>query len=389
MASSPRIITVDPTGSLAHLVRAVADLLDRSITLIDIASGQEALAEAKKNPCDVLITTVELGDQIKGYQLAIETSKAASKTRVIVLAESSDPELDVAELGDSPYVYMHRPVDLSQFARVMAAALDGEDIFAAAQEPARAAAAPAPVHAGQLPFVDVEVARPIIDMLLTDVGAMAIVFSNRTGNVLLERGAVGYLDREKLTQTLQPIFVTTIEMGDLVGGNTRTLHFYDGDDYDVFVISVGLHHFLCLVFNGEAGNRAFGAVNRFGRRAAEDLVALMGAAAFVVDKPTEKPVPTRKTRRTQPEEPVEEIFEPLERAVESDTYEEPEPLQLEPIEELDLSIFDNLDALDPSDAEDLFDPAKLADLANENNRKGGPIDFDQARELGIMPKLGD
>jgi DNA-binding NarL/FixJ family response regulator len=391
MAALPRIITVDPTGSLAHIIRAVADLLDRSITLIDVSSGPDALAEVRRGDCAVLVTTVELEDKIRGYQLAIEVSQISPETRVLVLAESTDPELDVAELADSPYIYLHRPVDLNQFARVIVAALDGGDIFEAAHEPVQMAAAPKGIDLGQMPFLDAEAARPIIDTLLTDVGAMAIVFANRAGDVLLERGAVGYLDREKLTHTLQPMFGTTIEMGDLVGGNTRTLHFYDGDNYDVFVISVGLHHFLCLLFNGEAGNRAFGAVNRFGRRAAEDLVALLGASAFVVNMPAaarptvEAP---RKVRRRKPEED-EEIFQPLERAVEPETYAEPEPLQLEPIQELDLSIFDNLEKLDLSNADDLFDPEKLADLANQNNRKGGPIDFDQAFELGIMPKLGE
>jgi DNA-binding NarL/FixJ family response regulator len=393
MVALPRIITVDPTGSLAHIIRAVADLLDRSITLIDVSSGPDALVEVRRGDCAVLVTTVELEDKIRGYQLAIEVSQTSPDTRVIVLAESTDPELDVNELADSPYIYLHRPVDLNQFARVMVAALDGGDIFEAAREPAHAAAvAPSAINLGQLPFLDAEAARPIIDTLLTDVGAMAIVFANRAGEVLLERGAVGYLDREKLAHTLQPMFGTTIEMGDLVGGNTRTLHFYDGDNYDVFVISVGLHHFLCLVFNGEAGNRAFGAVNRFGRRAAEDLVALLGASAFVINLPkASQPAaePPRKARRRKPEEEPEEVFQPLERAVEPETYTEPEPLQLEPVQDMDFSIFDNLEKLDLSSADDLFDPEKLADLANQNNRKGGPIDFDQALELGIMPKLGE
>ena len=226
---------------------------------------------------------------------------------------------------------------------------------------------------------------PIIDALLTDVGAMAIVFAARTGEVLLERGAVGYLDREKLTNALQPMFGTTIDMGDVVGGQTRTLHFYDGDEYDVFVISVGLHHFLCLVFNGEAGNRAFGSVNRFGRRAAEDLVALMGASAFMVERPPVEEEKPRRRLRPQPEEEADEVFQPLERA--ETTYEEPEPLQLDPIENLDLSIFDDLEALDLGDADDLFDPDKLADLAKDDGRIGGPIDIDQAEGLGILGKM--
>ncbi len=384
MVASPRIITVDPTGTIAFIVRAVADLLDISLTVIDMTGGQEALAEVRRGGCTLLITTVELGDKIRGYQLAIEVSQIAPETRVIVLAESTDPELDAKEMIDSPYVYMHRPVNLQRFSRVIYAALNGGDIFQAAQE-SLSASAQADLDLGHLPFLDVEVARPIIDTLLTDVGAMAIVFANRLGEVLLERGAVGYLDRERLTNALQPIFRTTIDMGDLVGGNSRTLHFFDGEDYDVFVISVGLHHFLCLAFNGEAGNRAFGAVNRFGRRAAEDLVQLLGAAAFVIEARTE--TTARKPHPVPQDEENEEIFQPLERA--GSTYEEPEPIHLDPIEELDFSIFETLDNLDLADADELFDPEKLADLVEQTNRKGGTIDIDEAGQLGIMPRLND
>ena len=389
MAITPRIVTVDPTGSLARIVRTIiSDLLDRSITLIDLSSGTDALALVKSMECAILVTTVELDDDIKGYQLAIESSKLSPETHVIVLAESTDPELDADELAsDFPYVYMHRPVDLNQFARVINAALTGDDIFEAMAAPRQEAGAGL-ANLGPLPPLDGEAARPIIDTLLTDVGAMAVVFANRAGEVLLERGAVGYLDREQLTDALMPMFATTVDMGELVGGQTRTLHFYDGDEFDVFVISVGLHHFLCLIFNGEAGNRAFGSVNRFGRRAAEDLIALLGASAFVIQQqpqPVEEQ-PARKSKRRKQEEPVEEVFEPIERA-EVPVPEEPEALHLEPISDLDLSIFDDLDSMDTSSADDLFDPSKLADLANEMDRKGGVIDGDQARELGIIPNL--
>jgi hypothetical protein len=151
------------------------------------------------------------------------------------------------------------------------------------------------------------------------------------------------------------------------------------------VISVGFHHFLCLIFNGEAGNRAFGSVNRFGRRAAEDLVALLGAAAFMVEQPPVVEDKSRRRRRPQPEEEVEEIFQPLERA--EPTHVEPEPLHLEPIEELDLSIFDNLETMNFEDVDDLFNPEKLADMAKDESRIGGPIGIDEAEGLGILGKM--
>jgi hypothetical protein len=112
----------------------------------------------------------------------------------------------------------------------------------------------------------------------------------------------------------------------------------------------------------------------------------MGAAAYALEQPKKPVTGTLRRRRTrQPEEESEEIFQPLERV--EMTPEEPKPLQLDPIEELDLSIFDNLDDLDLSNADDLFDPDKLADLANQTNTKSGTTDLDQAIELGILGEL--
>lgn len=387
MVALPRIITVDPTGSLAHIIRAVSDLLDRSITLIDISSGPDALAEVRRGDCAVLVTTVELEDKIRGYQLAIEVSQISPDTRVIVLAESTDPELDVKELADSPYIYLHRPVDLNQFARVIVAALDGGDIFEAAQEPIQAAASPnGVVHLGQMPFLDAEAARPIIDTLLTDVGAMAIVFANRAGEVLLERGAVGYVDREQLTNVLLPTIHSVMDISTLVGGRTSALQVFDGDTYDIYVLSVGYHHFMCLIFDGQAGGRQLGAVNRYGRRAAEDMIALIGATALQIDRPSKSEIPVPVVT-----EPEEETIEPAAvRAEEWGTepeLPEPEPLKLDPIENLDLDLFDHkqLAKLDVNLAEDLFNPDTLAEIANETRRDRGPLSYDEARELGIIP----
>ena len=36
-------------------------------------------------------------------------------------------------------------------------------------------------------------------------------------------------------------------------------------------------------------------------------------------------------------------------------------------------------------ADDLFDPDKLAEIANETRRERGPLSYDEARELGIIP----
>ncbi len=383
MPSLPRVITVDPTWTIARIVRAALDLLDFPAVQVDVPGGADALEEARRGGARLVVTAWELTDDIQGLELALRVKQASPDTAVIILADVDDPEaLDPETAAESPFVYLHRPVDLQQFSQVLMAGLKGEDIFAAAA-PAAAPAAPRVDH-GPVPPIDFENARAIIDRLLADVGAMAIILISRVGETILERGAVGYLNRELLANALLPMVTTNLQMRDLVGGQAQSLQFYDGDDKDMFVFSVGLHHFLCIVFDGQAGSRQFGLVNRYGRQAVQDLLALLGASAFLIQKAVEAPPierkPVRRDKRKTDEVPEPILVRPEIKAP------EPEPVKLEPIADLDLSILDQLDKLDLSAADDLFDPDRLAELASKGSGRK-EVSFEEAIEIGVLPDL--
>jgi DNA-binding NarL/FixJ family response regulator len=401
MGALPHVVTVDLTGAVGRIVRAAIDLTGRSVVQIDVPGGVDALDEIRETGCRLLVTALHLTAELQGIDLALGVHEIDPDAALIVVGDVDDPEeLDAEYRATAPFVYLHRPVDGAHFLTLLADALAGKDILsvsAATSPPARRAAE---VDMGAIPSLDMKIAERVIDTLLIDVGAMAIVVANRGGDVLLERGAVGYLDREQLTGALLPMVRTTVEMGQLVGGRQPSaLQFFDGDRYDVFVLSVGFHHFMCLVFDGQIGGRQFGAVNRFGRRAAEDLIAMLGINAFTL---TPSVPETEQTRRLVPESlvaaaaqpPVEAPLPQLERAEawavhdeEPEPLPEPEPVRLEPIENLDVSLFDvqAFENLDISMADSLFDMDTLAEIANETRRERGPLSYDEARELGIIP----
>ena len=389
MASIPRVITVDPTWIISRIVRSAIDLTDRAVIQVDVPGAEEALGELTRG-AHLLVTALSIGNGSNGADLARRVRQASPHTPIVVLADMADSDdQDEALKAESSFFYLRRPVDVQIFMRVLMAGLDGRNIVSAF-DPVPVQSALPPEDMGPVPALDLKAAQVIIDKLLTDVGAMAIVLSNRNGQVMLERGAVGYLDREALTRALLPTVKTTISMGSLVGGQPSALQFFDGDTYDVFVLSIGFHHFLSLVFDGTAGVRQFGAVTRFGRRSAEDLRALLGASAYMLKQPSAVEQPLRKPV-TGPLTLPEEFAEPL--AVKADVWaEEPSPapeetetLQLEPIENLDLSIFDDLPGVDAEEADDLFSPDKLAKIANESHHGRGPISYEEARNLGIVP----
>jgi DNA-binding NarL/FixJ family response regulator len=368
------------------------DLMDRAVIQVDVPGGADALDELGRGGAHLVITALEIGDAMKGFELALRVKQSAPETGVVILADIDDPEsLDAETAADSPFIYMHRPVDIQRFLAVILAGLNGEDLLSALSAPS---AAVAMVDRGPVPDMDKNKSQQILDTLLHDVGGMAVVLADRNGEVLMERGAVGFLNRVQLTTALVPTMTTTIEMGDLIGGQPNVVQFFDGEDKDVFVFSVGLHHFLCVVFDGQAGARQFGIVNRYGRKSAEDLIALLGANAFIIEKPRqvvkEEPVaPARPAKKGKKATQEQKEIEPVIERVTEPKVPEPEPLKLDPIENLDMDIFKQLADLDESQADELFDPDKLAEIAEEQSRrKGGKTSLDEATELGIIGDIG-
>ncbi|MCB9449975.1 MAG: hypothetical protein H6672_00960 [Anaerolineaceae bacterium] len=390
MAALPRILTIDPTWTIARVVRAATDLVDRAVIQVDVPGGQDALDELSRGGAKLAVTGWVLDDEMRGLELALRIKQSSPETAVIILGDVTDPEeLDEETVSESPFVYLRRPVDIHQFMRVLVAGLDGEDIFEALKTPGAAVAQI--LDRGPVPMIDADNALAITKRLMTDVGAMAIILANRSGDVILEQGAVGYLNREQLINALIPMMTTTVEMSSLVGGQAQNIQFYDGDDKDVFVFSVGLHYFLCLAFDGQAGQRQFGVVNTFGRRAVQDMVMLLGPNAWLIQSP--KPVSesrhrkhaTQDTKAVEVEEPLETLIPRAEAPL-----EEPEPVHLDPISDdlFDPAFLDGLDKVSEADIDSLFDPDKLADIAQEGKLRSKTLSQEEAEGLGLLGGLG-
>lgn len=390
MAALPRVLTVDPTGRLSRIVRAAIDLSDLAVVEVDIPGAEEALEELKYTSCTLMVTAHTLAD-IDGVELALNVKHDYPLTSVVVLADVSDPEPELAP--DSPFLFLRRPLDAAQIMRIVSAGIQRKDIFIAAQEPTRRV--DTNVEMGAIPPVDPNFVAQVIDKLANDIRPMAIMLVNRTGEVISELGAGGYIDRDGLISALVPGVRATVSMANVVGVQPASLNFYDGDQFDIFTLSVGFHYTLCIVFDGQGGVRQFGAVNRFGRRAAEDLIAVLGTNAFAIDVPKPDAEPPRRRKGVTQELKMPDVL--LEKA---EAWEPappppapvPEPVapepMLEPIADFDASVLDeqfsNLEAL-LLEADDLFDPEKLAEIADESRRDRGPLTYDEARQLGILP----
>src|SRR5690606_10847296 len=116
MASLPRIITVDPAGSIPQQIRAAFDLMDRLIIQIDVPGPNEALDELKRGGINAVFAAWTLGSGTLGWELAanIQKIEQAKDAAIILLGDYEDTELDEEMLSESPFVYLKRPFDIPQ-----------------------------------------------------------------------------------------------------------------------------------------------------------------------------------------------------------------------------------------------------------------------------------
>ncbi len=389
--TNPRIIVVDDNQGIYNIVRASLELLGRRPRLIETHTGDDALVELRIASPDLLVAAQTLSG-MSGETLAVHAKRELAALPVIVIGSERDPELDDDTLSKAPFQYLRRPFTPEAFLRALRIALDGPE--AVPQD------TPVEDLMGPVPVIDNEKLRPILFKLMREVGAMAAVMADRNGKVITYEGAAGYVDRDLLASGLGPGFGNTAKILPIIGDQPRVLKYYDGDKLDLFSLALGLHYFITLIFEGNAGDRAIGTVKRLGAQAVNDMLAVIGDVAFGA-KPAPKPVPGakpapeatsgRRSRKTLTQET------PAAPAASSKTTAPAKPAAAPKAERpasastssagFDLSLLDNLDKVDLSKADELFDPDKLASSAS--NLGGNKISFDDALLQGIIGNVDE
>lgn len=384
---NPRIIIVDENQGIYNIVKASMELLARRPRLIETRTGDDAMTELRISPPDLLVTAHSLPGKTNGPVLALQAKREQASLPVIVLGSENDAEMDEETLSQSPFQYLRRPVMPEVFIRALRIAIDGPE----------AGSLDTGTHemVVPVPMVDVDKLRPLMSALMRDVQAMAIVFADRNGKVITFDGAAGYVDKDLLAAGLAPGFGGTMKLLPVIGEQPRVMKYYDGGKFDLYSLAVGLHHFLILIYEGNA-DRAIGNVKNFGGKTVNKMLELIGDVAFAL-KPPAPPAPVKPEvaaeptpgRRGKRKTQTQEMSSIAQSRASIPSVREPAapPAQapLEPILNFDPNILAGLDKIDLDQANELFDPDKLA--AGLQNGPANRISFEDALTQGIIGNI--
>ncbi len=122
MMKMKRILIVDDVRELGHFLQAALATLDKNLEIRVMATAEEALLEATRQPVDLLVTEVRLPG-ISGIDLARRIQQRYPRGKVIFISSLANKKIDqqVADLNAA--AYFHKPMQIPRFLEAAATAL--------------------------------------------------------------------------------------------------------------------------------------------------------------------------------------------------------------------------------------------------------------------------
>lgn len=358
------ILIVGDQRETARTLRGVLEQGEQGYVVHNVLSGEEAILELGRLSYRLIIAETRLPG-ISGVELLQRVQRRWPTVSAILI--DNDPSQDVqgklAKAGLEVAAVFPKPLDASAIAEAVHRLLGGR---------LPAAEGSAPMGTGRLSDEQKDLLGRRLEVLRTEIGAQGVALISHEGRILLREGTVEELPRfRELAVLLANALATTADIAAHLGERPpAVVHYYQGDWSDLFVLTVGYHHILIIVFPG-GSQRQMGAVLRYGKPAAQEIAALMEGSAL----PAARPVPSGEGRISPPQA-TEAPAAPLPTAEGGATA----PIAL------DLSL-DDLGALDTDTGElDRFWEAAAADSLRLSD---DALSLDEAVEQGLFPGEGD
>ena len=313
--SDTQILLVDDQVDVRKMLRSTLEVAIGDLDVVDVPSAEEAMLEVHRTEFDLVITDLHLPG-MNGVELMSKVRAARPDANLIVVAGNMDAVNSAEIISAAPKAVFVKPLNPSEFIETVQQVLGrtpGEN-------------EPPEVQPG---------VNERVSELRSDLGAAAVYLADDDGRIVVRAGDVSDLDVDGMLVHIEAAFNAGFRVSTMLGGYVPlNMLFFDGDEYDVYVVNVGKSFMLLMIFQGERAAQQMGSSLHYGRQAADDLLILlaqMGVAEpdelkLPVEKedwqPDQEPeldereAPTWETEKRPEVEPIELDFEVLEEASE-------------------------------------------------------------------------
>jgi len=254
--TAKRILLVDDQREITRFLRSALETLNRGDIIVEVPSGEEALLEIGRGGADLLVIDVRLPG-ISGLDVVRRLRRANSRASVIVISGVADARLEAEAQNLGVLAFLRKPLNVNVFLPL------AERVLGA---PTGELEAPPPEN-------DQPAISERLSTLRRDLGANAVFLVDMQATIAVRAGDITDVDLDPLMVEVVTAMIASLNISRLVGGLIPTnIHFFDGDEYDVYAVNVGQYYAIVIVFDGERGAGQMGPVMRYGRQCADDLL---------------------------------------------------------------------------------------------------------------------
>jgi len=375
-----RILIVEDERNVMRAIRSALESLGRGDVIVEVPSGEEATLEIGRGGIDLLITDVRLPG-ISGLEVVKRLRKKNEKAPAIVVSGYPQAEAEAKRLGVT--AFFNKPLRLDEFLGAVQQVLGDKTPIAAAPQPEE------PGIADRL------------SALRRDLGANAVFLVDLDGKIVVRAGDVTRLNLDLMLMHLMTAFSAAMKVCKLLGGLIPTnVHFFDGDEFDVYAANVGQFFALVIIFDGDRGAGQMGPVMRYGRQCADDLLnslVMLGVTSeptpisdLIVALPRAAPAVATPASRT-PTKPAVAVPTPAAPSpipglpIMTPAQAAPPHPPPKPLTEAEVKVLEEaLQKAKVTDASSFWDTA-LAEAEGDSVRPDA-LSWEQAEKLGLIPK---
>jgi CheY-like chemotaxis protein len=377
-----RILLVDDQREITRLLRSALETLGRGDVIVETPSGEEALLEIGRGGADLCVIDVRLPG-ISGLDVVRRLRRTSSRAPVILISGLPDPQMENEARSLGVLAFMRKPININAFLPVAQRALEE-----------------GPSAAGPVAEDDQPAVAQRLSNLRSDLGANAIFLVDMQGRITHRAGDITRIDLDPVMGEVVTVMTASLRASGLLGGLIPSnVHFFDGDDYDVYAANVGQYYSLVVIFDGERGAGQMGPVMRYGRQCADDLLnslVMLGARpeSAVTFRPTSAPAkpavvaPARSAPQPAPPaparvRPVAPEPPPPSAPVMAMPERKPAPtVEEKPLTEAELKALDAaLDKVKAADANSFWD--NLGEVADDD---ASTMTWEEAEKQGLVKK---
>jgi ActR/RegA family two-component response regulator len=254
------VLIVDDEESLAFFLQQSLLEGNKDWQVETAGSVEEALAKLSRCRYGVIVADLRMPD-ISGLELIEAVRSIDPATRVILMTAYGSSAIEAEARRLQVYEYVTKPFKIETMRTLVRSALgevaaSRKGVFAASDE-------------------RFEALSRCLSALRFEVGAQCLFLSDMIGQVIAEVGDGAGLDLAALASLLGGSFATALEITRCLGDKGAfSLHYHEGEGYDLYASKVGENLLLAVVFDKEARAGHIGSVSHCMKRAREELSRL-------------------------------------------------------------------------------------------------------------------